>query len=108
MLKLHYQNGLGDTQKPFTNYDTYSPTLRPEIGRTILAHCTYQPRHFCQLDITTAFLNSHIDNELYLHSYQSQLLRLVNYAYYTRNNSISYGTKTKSERIICYSDIDNR
>ncbi|OWB81381.1 hypothetical protein B5S32_g5837 [[Candida] boidinii] len=56
----------GDHQKPHTYQDTYSPTLRPELARSILARCAQDHWYFAQFDIKTAYLNASIDTEIYL------------------------------------------
>ncbi|OWB75636.1 catalytic activity protein [[Candida] boidinii] len=56
----------GDHQKPHTYQDTYSPTLRPELARSIPARCAQDHWYFAQFDIKTAYLNASIDTEIYL------------------------------------------
>lgn len=57
----------GDRQKPDTYGQTYSPTLRPEIMRTILAHIATHRWYLRQFDVKTAYLNSKIDTKLYIY-----------------------------------------
>lgn len=60
----------GDHQKESTYTLTFSPTLRPEIMRSILALIATQHWFMAQFDVKTAYLNSPIDTELYI--YQPQ------------------------------------
>ncbi len=60
----------GDHQKESTYTLTFSPTLRPEIMRSILALIATKHWFMAQFDIKTAYLNSSIDTELYI--YQPQ------------------------------------
>ena len=56
----------GDLQSIETYNVTFSPTLRPEIARLILSHCSSNHWYFQQIDIKTAYLNSLIDTTLYI------------------------------------------
>ena len=56
----------GDLQSTNTYSETYSPTLRPEIARTILAQTCHFKWYFNQYDLKTAYLNSKLDEDIYI------------------------------------------
>lgn len=57
----------GDQQKHSTFDQTYSPTLRAEIARTILALSATRRWYTKQFDFKTAYLNSKLDQEIYIY-----------------------------------------
>ncbi|TID28241.1 hypothetical protein CANINC_002602, partial [Pichia inconspicua] len=74
----------GDLQAESTYDQTYSPTLRPEIARTILAQNASFKWYFAQYDFKTAYLNSKLDKDIYIYSPQG----------------IPYHSCKKTERVI--------
>lgn len=57
----------GDLQDESTYDITYSPTLRPEIARTIFAQNVTKRWFFKQYDFKTAYLNSLLNTEIYIY-----------------------------------------
>ena len=57
----------GFTQRPGIDYDeTFSPVVRFESIRAMIAHAAKQNWHIHQMDVSTAFLNGEITENLYL------------------------------------------
>lgn len=63
----------GDLQDSSTYNETHSPTLRPEIARTILSQNASLHWYFKQFDFKTAYLNSQLNTEIYIHPPQGYL-----------------------------------
>lgn len=63
----------GDRQNPETYTDISSPTLRPELARSILSLAASKRWQFIQMDIKTAYLNSYIDTDVYIFPPQGTL-----------------------------------
>ncbi len=58
----------GDLQDDSTYDITYSPTLRPEIARSIFAQNVTNGWFFKQFDFKTAYLNSLLNTEIYIYA----------------------------------------
>lgn len=57
----------GDRQPADTFNEVYSPTLRPEIARSIFSCAVSRGWYLNQYDFTTAYLNSTLDTSVYIH-----------------------------------------
>mmetsp|Transcript_18947 Transcript_18947/g.36856 ORF Transcript_18947/g.36856 Transcript_18947/m.36856 type:complete len:149 (-) Transcript_18947:21-467(-) len=53
----------GDMQGEDTYDDTFSPTSRPEVFRTLVSIATQESMWLKQLDIQGAFLSAHVDRD---------------------------------------------
>mgnify|MGYP004712160269 FL=1 len=71
----------GDRQSDSTYNETYSPTLRAEIARTILAQNASSKWYFKQFDFKTAYLNSFLDTDIYIYPPQGYAKNHRNYEY---------------------------
>ena len=58
----------GDLQDDSTYDATYSPTLRPEIARSIFAQNVTRSWYFKQFDFKTAYLNSLLNTDIYIYA----------------------------------------
>lgn len=57
----------GDRQSSSTYDEVYSPTLRPEIARSIFSLAVNKKWYLHQYDFTTAYLNSVLDTDVYIY-----------------------------------------
>lgn len=57
----------GFSQKPGVDYDkTFSPVVRLTTVRTLLAVAVKEKLSLCQFDVSTAFLNGNVEEEIYM------------------------------------------
>lgn len=56
----------GDQQQSTTFTETYSPTLRLELLRMVMALAVAKGHHLAQVDVRTAYLNAQLDTEVFI------------------------------------------
>ena len=81
---IRYKAGLvarGFTQKHGVNFEeTFAPTIRLDALRIILATAASEKWDIYQMDVLTAFLAGHLENEIYIKMPQHMIERFGRYA----------------------------